>query len=89
MGKELRSTNSDKRSSNATKGFASNSPVQQKYVSAKGGRKKVPKGLKQMTPEKAREIQRLGGLKRQQLRKELNEQNSIPSGYTSDPTEVS
>lgn len=73
---------------NATKGFASNSPIQQKYVSAKGGRKKVPKGLKKMTPEKAREIQRLGGLKRQQIRKELNGKDSIPSGDTSDPTKV-
>ena len=88
MGKELRST----------KGFASNSPVQQKYVSAKGGRKKVPKGLKQMTPEKARDIQRKGGLARQQqlrnsvltdsedvspLRKEQNGKDSISSGNTS------
>lgn len=65
---------------NATKGFASNSPVQQRFVSAKGGRKKVPKGLKKMTPEKAKEIQRKGGLARQQqLREEKNEQDSISS----------
>lgn len=70
MGKELRSTNSDKRSSNATKGFASNSPVQQKYVSSKGGRKKVPKGLGSMPPEKAAEIQKKGGLARQQRLRE-------------------
>ena len=95
MGKELRSTNSVKRSSNATKGFASNSPVQQRFVSAKGGRKKVPKGLAKIDPERALEIRRLGGLARQQqirnsvrsdfedespLREEKNEQDSIPSG---------
>ena len=75
---------------NATKGFASNSPVQQKYVSAKGGRKKVPKGLKQMTPEKARDIQRKGGLARQQqLREEKNEQDSISSGNTSNGSQES
>jgi len=75
---------------NATKGFASNSEAQQKYVSAKGGRKKVPKGLKQMTQEKAREIQRLGGLRRQQqLKENKNVKDSIPSGNASDPTEVS
>lgn len=73
MGKELRSTNSDKRSSNATKGFASNSPVQQRYVSAKGGRKKVPKGLAKIDPERALEIQRIGGLKRQQILREKKE----------------
>ena len=103
MGKELRTTNSVKRSSNAAKGFASNSPVQQKYVSAKCGRKKVPKGLKQMTPEKARDIQRKGGLARQQqlrnsvltdsedvspLREEKNEQDSISSRDTSHRKEV-
>ena len=75
MGKELRLDIN----SNATKGFASNSPVQQKYVSAKGGRKKVPKGLKKMTPEKAKEIQRKGGLARQQQLKELRSTNSVDS----------
>ena len=90
MGKELRSTNSDKRSSNATKGFASNSPVQQKYVSSKGGRVKTKKGLGAMPPDKALEIQKLGGKKRQQkLREEKNEQDSISSGDTSDPAKVS
>ena len=84
MGKELRSTNSVDRNSNATKGFASNSPVQQKFVSAKGGRKKVPKGLAKIDPERALEIRRMGGLKRQQiLREKKDEQNSISSGYTS------
>ena len=84
MGKELRSANSVNGSSNATKGFASNSPVQQKYVSAKGGRKKVPKGLAKIDPERALEIRRMGGLKRQQiLREEKNEQDSISSGNTS------
>ena len=69
---------------NKNSGFASNSPVQQKYVSAKGGRKKVPKGLKQMAPEKARDIQRKGGLARQQqLREEKNGKDSISSGNTS------
>ena len=102
MGKELRTTNSVKRSSNATKGFASNSPVQQRFVSAKGGRKKVPKGLKKMTPEKAKEIQRKGGLARQQqlrnsvrsdfedespLRKEQNGKDSIPSRGGGDGSE--
>ena len=76
MGKELRSTNSVDRNSNATKGFASNSPVQQKYVSSKGGRVKTKKGLGAMPPDKATEIQRLGGLKRQQkLREEQKTQN--------------
>ena len=79
MGKELRSTNSDKRSSNATKGFASNSPVQQKFVSSKGGRKKVPKGLAKIDPERALEIRRMGGLKRQQILKELRSTNSVDS----------
>lgn len=66
---------------NATKGFASNSPVQQKFVSSKGGRKKVPKGLAKIDPERALEIRRMGGLKRQQqLREEKNEQDSISSG---------
>ena len=75
---------------NATKGFASNSPVQQKYVSSKGGRKKVPKGLARLPADKAQEIRRLGGLKRQQkLREEKNVKDSIPSGDTSDPTQVS
>ena len=64
---------------NKNSGFASNSPVQQKYVSAKGGRKKVPKGLKKMTPEKAKEIQRKGGLARQQQLKELRSTNSVDS----------
>lgn len=64
----------------ATSGFASNSPVQQKFVSSKGGRKKVPKGLAKIDPERALEIRRMGGLKRQQqLREEKNEQDSIPS----------
>ena len=71
MGKELRST----------KGFASNSPVQQKYVSAKGGRVKTKKGLGAMPPDKALEIQRSGGLKRQTLmREEKDGKDSIPSG---------
>lgn len=66
---------------NATKGFASNSPVQQKFVSSKGGRKKVPKGLAKIDPERALEIRRMGGIKRQQqLREEKNEQDSISSG---------
>ena len=69
---------------NATKGFASNSPVQQKFVSSKGGRKKVPKGLAKIDPERALEIRRKGGLARQQqLREEKNEQDSISSGNTS------
>ena len=69
---------------NHQSGFASNSPVQQKFVSAKGGRKKVPKGLAKIDPERALEIQRMGGLKRQQiLREKKNEQNSISSGDTS------
>ena len=81
MGKELRSTNSDKRSSSATKGFASNSPVQQKYVSSKGGRVKTKKGLGAMPPDKALEIQRLGGKKRQTLiREERDGKDSISSG---------
>ena len=69
---------------NHQSGFASNSPVQQKFVSAKGGRKKVPKGLAKIDPERALEIRRMGGLKRQQiLREKKNEQDSISSGYTS------
>ena len=86
MGKKLRST----------KGFASNSPVQQKYISAKGGRVKTKKGLGAMPPDKALEIQKLGGKKRQQLRnsvltdsedvsplrKEQNGKDSISSGNT-------
>ena len=65
----------------ATSGFASNSPVQQKFVSSKGGRKKVPKGLAKIDPERALEIRRMGGLKRQQiLREEKNGKDSIPSG---------
>ena len=68
---------------NATKGFASNSPVQQKFVSSKGGRKKVPKGLAKIDPERALEIRRMGGLKRQQiLREEKNGKDSISSGNT-------
>lgn len=69
---------------NATKGFASNSPVQQKYVSSKGGRVKTKKGLGAMPPDKATEIQKLGGLKRQQIRKENNgKEDFIPSGNSS------
>ena len=82
---------------NHQSGFASNSPVQQKFVSAKGGRKKVPKGLAKIDPERALEIRRMGGLKRQQqlrnsvitdsedvspLRKEENGKDSISSGNT-------
>jgi hypothetical protein len=70
----------------STKGFASNSPAQRRYVSAKGGRAKVKKGLALLPVEKAREIQRRGGLKRQDIlrkEKEQNEQNSISSGNTS------
>ena len=90
MGKELRSTNSVDRNSNATKGFASNSPVQQKFVSSKGGRKKVPKGLAKIDPERALEIRRMGGLKRQQiLREEKNVKDSIPSGDASHTEEIS
>ena len=75
---------------NATKGFASNSPVQQKYGSAKGGRVKTKKGLGAMPPDKAAEIQRLGGKKRQTLmREEKDGKDSIPSGDISNPTEVS
>lgn len=74
---------------NATKGFASNSPVQQKFVSSKGGRKKVPKGLAKIDPERALEIRRMGGLKRQQiLREEKNEQDSISSGNESSTQRV-
>ena len=82
MGKELRSTNSDKRSSNATKGFASNSPVQQRYVSSKGGRVKTKKGLGAMPPDKARKIQSMGGKKKwENIKiKEKNGKDSIPSG---------
>ena len=69
---------------NHQSGFASNSPVQQKFVSAKGGRKKVPKGLAKIDPERALEIRRMGGLKRQQkLREEKNGKDSISSGNTS------
>lgn len=65
----------------ATKGFASNSPVQQKYVSAKGGRVKTKKGLGAMPPDKAKQIQKQGGLKRQEkLREEKYGKDSIPSG---------
>lgn len=85
MGKELRPANSVNGSSNATKGFASNSPVQQKYVSSKGGRVKTKKGLGAMPPDKATEIQKLGGKKRQQLRKEQNGKDSISSGNASNP----
>ena len=68
---------------NHQSGFASNSPVQQKFVSAKGGRKKVPKGLAKIDPERALEIRRMGGLKRQQiLREEKNGKDSISSGNT-------
>ena len=75
---------------NHQSGFASNSPVQQKFVSAKGGRKKVPKGLAKIDPERALEIRRLGGLKRQQkLREEQNVKDSISSGDASHPEEVS
>jgi len=75
---------------NATKGFGSNSPVQQKYVSSKGGRVKTKKGLGAMPPEKAKEVQKLGGLKRQQLlREKQNVKDSISSGNASNPTEVS
>ncbi len=75
---------------NATKGFASNSPVQQKFVSSKGGRKKVPKGLAKIDPERALEIRRMGGLKRQQiLREEKNVKDSIPSGDASHTEEIS
>lgn len=64
----------------STKGFASNSPAQQKYVSAKGGRKKVPKGLARMSPERRLEIQRSGGLKRQEiLRREKSDEVQIQS----------
>ena len=64
---------------NHQSGFASNSPVQQKFVSAKGGRKKVSKGLAKIDPERALEIRRMGGLKRQQQLKELRSTNSVDS----------
>ena len=66
------------------KGFGSNSQVQQHFISAKGGRVKTKKGLGAMPPDKAIEIQRLGGLKRQQqLREEKNGKDFISSGNTS------
>ena len=66
---------------NHQSGFASNSPVQQRYVSSKGGRVKTKKGLGAMPPDKALEIQKLGGKKRQQkLREEKNGKDSISSG---------
>lgn len=87
---------------NSNSGFGSNSPVQQRYVSAKGGRKKVPKGLARIDPERALEIRRMGGLKRQQQLKKLretnfanevtreekngNKENSISSRDTSNPS---
>lgn len=73
---------------NATKGFASNSPAQRKYLSQRGGSAKVPKGLALLPLEKRREIARRGGLKRQDnLRnskaQEQHGKNPISSGDTS------
>lgn len=61
------------------RGFALNSPAQQKYVSQKGGRVKTKKGLGAMPPEKARKIQSMGGKRKAQVIKErkLNEEDSI------------
>lgn len=52
----------------STRGFAGYSPAQRLAVSAKGGRKKVPKGVAMLPPERRKEIARLGGLKRNENR---------------------
>ena len=52
----------------STRGFAGYSPAQRLAVSAKGGRKKVPKGIAMLPPERRKEIARLGGLKRNENR---------------------
>lgn len=67
---------------NANSGFGSNSPVMQKYVSAKGGRVKTKKGLGAMPPEKAKEIQALGRLANKLKKEQNNGKDSIPSGNT-------
>jgi hypothetical protein len=70
----------------STKGFASLSPVQKKYVSAKGGRVKTKKGLGAMPPDKAAAIQKLGGLKRQEIlrqQKENDGKDFIPNRHDS------
>lgn len=87
MDKELRSD----KNSNSTKGFASNSPAQRKFVSRKGGIKKVKKGLGAMPPDKARKIQSMGGKKKWEniKAKEKYGKDFIPSGDSSDPTKVS
>lgn len=55
---------------NKNSGFASHSPAERKFLARKAGRKRGRKGLAAMPPEKAREIQRLGGLRLGEIRRE-------------------
>ena len=47
--------------SKSNKGFASN-PIIHKFASAKGGRRKVKKGLAALPPERRKEIASMGGV---------------------------
>ncbi len=42
------------------KGIASN-PIIHKYASSKGGKRRVPKGLAKLSPERRKEIAAMGG----------------------------
>lgn len=67
---------------NKNSGFASNSPIQQRFTSAKGGRVKTKKGLGAMDPDRARVIQLAGVAKRKLIREErslTNGKDSISS----------
>lgn len=61
----------------STRGFASNSPAQRKWVSYLGGRKKVKKGFGAMPPDKAKKIQSAGGIARAKKLKEGNDGKEI------------
>lgn len=53
------------------KGLATN-PILHKYISAKGGRVKKPKGLAKLSIERRREIASMGGKKRAAKYKDSN-----------------
>lgn len=64
--------------SKSNKGIASN-PIIHKFASAKGGRRKVPKGLARLPEERRREIASMGGLaKRDSKRSEERPEGDSP-----------
>jgi hypothetical protein len=50
-------------SESVNKGIASN-PIIHKFASSKGGKRRVPKGLAKLSPERRKEIAAMGGKKK-------------------------